>query len=92
VQQLIYTVLRCSVVLVVMFSSASCVSVSSVSGVSSVSSVNSVNVGPVLDLFRAVLSPLTATAKLKMNVKIDGDLSMPQVRTLRYTYSLPCRA
>lgn len=27
----------------------------------------------------AVLAPVTATAKLKMNVKIDGDLSMPQV-------------
>ena len=27
----------------------------------------------------SVLSPVTATAKLKMNVKIDGDISMPQV-------------
>lgn len=26
-----------------------------------------------------VLSPITGTAKLKMNVRIDGDLSMPQV-------------
>ena len=27
----------------------------------------------------AVLSPVSGTAKLKMNVKIDGDTSMPQV-------------
>jgi len=27
-----------------------------------------------------VLSPVTASARLKMNVKIDGDTSMPQVR------------
>ncbi len=26
-----------------------------------------------------VLSPVTASAQLKMNVKIDGDTSMPQV-------------
>ena len=31
----------------------------------------------------AVLSPVSGTAKLKMNVKMDGDTSMPQVSAAR---------